>query len=97
MYCFEKRLDHCKTASDILSAISTIYGTELFEDNVNEGKQNLINMLEDFISNNTIKFTKTDMNKFMKILDNNFKCTDTFKWDYDHWCPMKEDKCDALF
>ena len=31
------------------------------------------------------------------LFDNNIVCTDTFKWDYENWCPIKESKCEALF
>lgn len=31
-------------------------------------------------------------NDVQKILDHNIVCTDTFKWDYENWCPIKEEK-----
>ena len=91
IYCFEKRLENCNSSDDIISAISTLYGTELFEDNVIEGKQNLWNVLNNFLDNNKqIKFTTKYKEKFQEIIDNNFVVTDTFKWDFENWCPIKE-------
>ena len=31
------------------------------------------------------------------ILNNNLVCSNFFKWDYENWCPIKENKCEALF
>ena len=91
MYCFEKRLENCNSSDDIISAISTLYGTELFEDNVIEGKQNLWNVLNEYLDNNKqINFTMKYKEKFQEIIDNNFVVTDTFKWDFENWCPIKE-------
>ena len=49
-----------------------------------------------------IKFSaKHNMNlkdkKIIEILNHNIVCTDTFKWDYENWGPIKEYKNEALF
>lgn len=93
MYCLEQRLKHCKTEDDIISAISTLYGTELYEDNVEEGKQNLYNL----IKNSEINISDNKWTEITNIINHNFICTDTFKWDYENWCPIKEEKAELLF
>lgn len=89
-----KRLNHCKTTSDILNAISTMYGTELMEDNVEECKKNIIYEIIKFTSANNLDINESDV---LKILNHNIICTDTFKWDYENWCPIKENKTIPLF
>ncbi|WQJ53242.1 MAG: hypothetical protein [Wendovervirus sonii] len=96
IYCFEKRLENCKTADDIIKAISTLYGTELFEDNVIEGRQNLQNSLDRFLKENNIEFNYNYQYEFNKILDSNFVATDTFKWDYENWCSLKEEIYESI-
>lgn len=98
IYCFEKRLENCKNSSDIIDAISTLYGTELYEDNVEEGKHNLRNTLNSYLdSHKDIKFSKKDKDEFENILNSNFIVTDTFKWDYENWEPIRELKAEPLF
>ena len=93
MYCLEQRLKHCKSEDDIIYAISTLYGTELYEDNVEEGKQNLYNLIKSI----DIKISDTKWIEIENIINHNFICTDTFKWDYENWCPIKENKTIPLF
>lgn len=96
----KKRFDHCHTAKDILAAISTMYGTELMDDNVSECKDNIWNEISKFMADNNIKYTGkhgTFRDKVTEILDHNIVCTDTFKWDYENWCPIKEITVNPLF
>jgi len=67
-----------------IQALSTIYGTELMADNVEEMKQRLLNELPNL--------NKTDLIKAKQIIDNNIICTDAFKWDYENWKPLESDK-----
>ena len=90
----KKRLEYCKNTDDILNAISTMYGTELMSDNVEECKKNIIFEIMKFTSEHNMDINES---KVMKILNNNIICTDTFKWDYENWKPINEQKCDALF
>jgi len=94
VYCLKKRLQYCKTVDDIKSALSTLYGTELFEDNVIEGRQNMIDAI---VNNTDIKLSDEDIQSFNDILTNNIVCTDTFKWDYEHWKPIPQDIQIELF
>lgn len=101
----KKRFEHCKTSDDILDAIRTMYGTELMQDNVDECKLNVISCIRGFIENadlvpeDTRAFQPKSRfyNEVQKILDHNIVCTDTFKWDYENWCPIKEEKAMPLF
>ena len=86
---YERKLKWCNSVNDSLIALNSIYGTELMEDNTEELKERLYKLL---ISYN---FNITD--EIKNIVNNNIVCTDFFKWDYENWCPIKENKCDALF
>lgn len=90
IYVFNKRLEYCKSELDVYNALSTIYGTELMEDNVQECYERFIQILIDcpfYI----------DEEKAENILKHNIVCTDTFKWDYENWEPIKEAKTHPLF
>jgi type I restriction-modification system DNA methylase subunit len=82
LYAIKRRLEYCKTNEDVYAAISTIYGTELMEDNVDECKKNILFTLLSITSKKGINL---DESKVIEILNNNFQATDTFKWDYKHW------------
>ena len=88
------RLNYCKTTDDILFAISTMYGTELMEDNVEECKKNIVYEIMKFTSSHNLDINEKEV---LKILNHNIVCTDTFKWDYENWCPLKEIKAEPLF
>lgn len=78
----KRRLKYCKTNDDIINAISTMYGTELMEDNVNECKYNISSTIYEFCD---ILNINIDKNKINDILNENIVCTDFFNWDYDNW------------
>ena len=90
----KKRFEYCKNTDDILNAISTMYGTELMPDNVEECKKNIIFEIMKFTSEHNMDINES---KVLKVLNHNIVCTDTFKWDYENWKPINEQKCDALF
>ena len=91
----KKRLENCNNTDDIINAIKTMYGTELMEDNVVECKNNIWNEISKFISDSDKSSLFKD--KVFDILDNNIVCTDTFKWDYENWKPIKEITINPLF
>ena len=101
----KKRFEHCKTSDDVLDAIRTMYGTELMQDNIDECKLNIISCIRGFIEENELVPEDTRAfqpksrfyNDVQNILDHNIVCTDTFKWDYENWCPIKEEKAMPLF
>lgn len=88
-YVLYKRLENCKSQEDLEKAISTIYSLELMQDNVDEGKQRLYDLI------NIYGYKVTD--KVKDIINHNNVCSDFFKWDFENWCPIKENKCEALF
>lgn len=90
----KRRLKNCKTTDDIIKAVSTMYGTELMADNVDECKKNILFEILKFTSSHNLDVNDS---KIMKILNHNIVCTDTFKWDYENWKPINEPKCEALF
>ena len=89
-YILRHRMSYCKTADDIYQSVSTLYGTELMEDNVIECKDNIIKILK----SSGIKF---DMEKVHTILDNNIICTDSNDWNYDDWIPKPKYESISLF
>lgn len=91
LYAIKQRLKYCKSSDDIYNALSTIYGTELMEDNVEECRQNIISVIKD-----NIEF-EFDEVRVQAILERNIVCTDTFKWDYEKWEPIKESYCEPLW
>lgn len=97
MYCLKQRLKYCKSEEDIIKAISTIYGTELFEDNCEEGRQNLLDVILEYARTSVYLVSNKTINKIKAILEKNIVCTDTFKWDYEKWKPIEEYKTVELF
>ena len=71
-------------------ALSTTYGVELMEDNVQETYQRVFDLLDGL----NIKYNKK---KALEIMKHNLVCSDFFKWDFENWCSIKENKCEALF
>ena len=78
LYCLEHRLENCKTEDDLYAAVSSLYGTELMDDNVCECKQRFIAVL----GKANIQYDKKRMTE---ILDANIICTDSNDWDYENW------------
>ena len=60
------------------------------QDNVIETHERILEMLSKLNIDYNVDTAKS-------ILNNNLVCTDFFKWDYENWCPIKENKCEALF
>lgn len=89
LYILRKRFENCQTQSDCEQAVSTCYGTELMDDNTEDCK----NRIKELI----IEFNFEITNNIENIISSNIVCTDTFKWDYENWCPIIEPKCEALF
>ena len=94
LYVLERRLKYCKTPNDVYKAISTLYGTELMEDNTEECRERILMMLLKFSAKHNMNLKDK---KIIKILNHNIVCTNTFKWDYENWGPIKEYKNEALF
>jgi hypothetical protein len=72
------------TDEAILKIYMTTFGTELMEDNTRECRQRLFRLaLQDL-------GYRGDPVELSNILECNIVCTDTFKWNYEDWCPMVE-------
>jgi len=82
--CLERRLKNCKSQADVEKALNTIFSSELMPDNVQEGRQRLYNIIEEY------GFTVDK--KLQKIIEHNNVCTDFFKWDFKNWKPIEEEK-----
>jgi hypothetical protein len=80
IFIIYNRIQHGVTWKD---ALSTLYGVELMSDNVQETKDRIISLLTEM----EISFDKKEA---MKIMDHNLVCSDFFKWDFENWCPIKE-------
>lgn len=79
----QHKLDH---GHDPLQALSTTYGVELMEDNVEEMKSRLLELIPEDLHK-----------KAIPILNHNIVCHDALTWDYDNWCPPNSDKAEPLF
>ncbi len=84
LYIIYNRLKH---GIDWKDALNTLYALELMEDNVQECKERIINLLNDLdIAYNPIEA--------YEIMDRNIICHDFFTWDFEHWCEVGEKKSD---
>ena len=81
-YILYKRL---LSGIDWKTALSTLYGVELMPDNVKESKQRVLSMFDEM----EIEYDKTEA---MKIMDHNLVCSDFFKWDFENWKPIEDEK-----
>lgn len=63
-------------------ALSTLYGVELMEDNVQETKERICVLLDKM----EVKYDKAEA---MSIMDKNLVCSDFFEWDFERWCSVK--------
>jgi hypothetical protein len=63
--------------------LSKLFGVELMADNVQETKERILSLFDEM----EIEYDKEEA---MKIMDHNLVCSDFFKWDFENWCPIKE-------
>ena len=75
---------------DLMTTLKTLFGVELMEDNVQETKDRILDMLDKM----EIEYHRSSV---MRILNKNLVCSDFFKWDFENWCPIKEYKNEELF
>lgn len=67
---------------DWKTALSTLYGVELMQDNVDECKERVLDLLDKM----NIKYDKSQA---MKIMNKNLVCSDFFEWDFENWRSTK--------
>ena len=66
---------------DWRTALETLYGVELMQDNVDETKERIIDLLNKL----NIEYDKDVAYEIMK---HNLVCSNFFDWDFDNWCPI---------
>lgn len=81
-YILKERLKYCLNQEDILHAISSIYGVELMQDNVEECYNLIIKDIKHFSKNKNIVINEDDI---LNILKHNIVCSDIFDWNFDEW------------
>lgn len=80
LYIIWNRIQH---GIDWKTALKTTYGVELMEDNLQECKERIIDMLDKL----NIDYSKRSA---MRIMNKNLVCSDFFKWDFENWCPLNK-------
>ena len=68
---------------DWRTALETLYGVELMQDNVDETKERIIDLLNKL----NIEY---DKDVAYEIMNHNLVCSNFFDWDFENWCPIKE-------
>ena len=74
---------------DWKTTLSTLYGVELMQDNVNECKERVLDLLDKM----EISY---DKDTALQIMNKNLVCSDFFEWDFENWRP-KNVNSNALF
>ena len=78
IYMIYNRLQHGVSLED---TFNTLYGVELMEDNVEECKQRIFNMLD------AMEMTY-DKDALRDVLDAHLVCSDFFEWNFQEWRKM---------
>ena len=81
VYVLNRRLEYCKSEDDILNALSTLYGIELMEDNLEELHYTLLNAILINSEYNSDIF----ISKIWEILKRNFVCSCAMEWNFEKW------------
>ena len=71
----ERKLKSCNNISDGLTAVKSIYGIDIMQDNVDTSKQRMINLFK----NHFADIQETDLIELKNILDSNILCGDALK------------------
>lgn len=69
---------------DWQTTLQTLYALDLLETNVKETRQRVHELLRNIAPD----YDSTVANL---IMDKNFVCHDFFTWDFENWCPKKEE------
>ena len=86
LYIIYKRL-HSRV--DWKTTLETLYGVELMEDNVQECKERILDLLDKL----QIKY---DKELALQIMDRNLICHDFFTWNFEEWRPYTEEELKKL-
>lgn len=76
-----------------LQALSTIYGVELMQDNVDEMKDRMLQVLLDALPD----LDDTQKAQAIEIINHNIVCHDALTWDYENWKSPTNPKAKSLF
>ena len=87
LYIIYNRINH---NIDWKTALNTLYGVELMQDNVDEAKERILNLLDKM----EISYDKEET---ISIMNHNLVCSDFFKWDFENWRPISEPSSVSLF
>ena len=82
VYIIWNRIQH---GIDWRTALETLYGVELMQDNVDETKERIIDLLNKL----NIEY---DKDVAYEIMNRNIVCSDFFKWNFEEWRPYTEDE-----
>ena len=86
-YILKERYKHCESEQDLIAALSTMYGTELMQDNTEECHMKILRDIKEYFTEHKISYNEENIKP---ILEKNIVCADTFKWDYENWKPIEE-------
>ena len=86
LYIIYKRL-HSRI--DWKTTLETLYGVELMQDNVQECKQRILDLLDKL----QIKY---DKELALQIMNRNLICHDFFTWNFEEWREYTEDELKKL-
>ena len=86
LYIIYNRIIH---GIDWQTALETCYGVELMQDNVDECKDRVIDLLNSL----GIAFYETTARD---IMDHNFVCHDFFTWNFEEWREYTEEELEAI-
>lgn len=81
-YIIWNRIQH---GIDWRTALKTCYSVELMQDNVDEMKQRVHDMLSQLCLD-------YDYNEAQETMDYNFVCSDFFKWNFEEWRAYTSDE-----
>ena len=82
VYIIYNKIKHGSTWEQ---ALTHTWSVDLMEDNVKETHDRVIKLLH----NMNIKFDEV---KAIEIMKHNLVCSNFFDWDFENWCPIKENK-----
>lgn len=86
LYIIWKRLH---SGVSLIDTLSTLYGVELMNDNVQECKERILDLLDKL----QIEYNKEEAKK---IMYKNLVCHDFFTWNFEEWRPYTEEELKKL-
>lgn len=78
------------------TALETLYGVELMDDNVSETYQRVLDLLGDLSFYNIIDYNEQDIRTALDIMEKNLICHDFFTWNFEEWRPYTDEEIKQL-